>query len=91
METGEDKAMGKNGKVENGAKLPEGEASLPPSEEEPSLENQDGPRRADVPLRPGPDLILDERLTSAAAPFLYLLAIILIAVAGYFVYVFLHG
>jgi hypothetical protein len=48
--------------------------------------------RAEIPLRPGgPDLILDERLTSAAAPFLYLLSIILIAIAGYFLYNFLRG
>ncbi len=38
-----------------------------------------------------PDLVLDERLTSAAAPFLYLLSTVLIAVAGYFVYLFFHG
>jgi hypothetical protein len=33
----------------------------------------------------------DERLNSAAAPFLYLLGGILIAVAGYFAYTFLRG
>ena len=38
-----------------------------------------------------PDLILDERLTSAAAPFLYMLSFVLIAVAGYFVYLLFHG
>jgi hypothetical protein len=42
-------------------------------------------------MPPGPDLILDERLTSAAAPFLYMLSLVLIAVAGYFVYLFFHG
>ncbi len=45
----------------------------------------------DVPMRSGPDLIMDERLTSAAAPFLYMLSLVLIAVAGYFVYLFFHG
>ncbi len=44
-----------------------------------------------IPMRPGPDLILDERLTSAAAPFLYMLSVVLIAVAGYFVYLFFQG
>ena len=45
----------------------------------------------DIPMRPGPDLIMDERLTSAAAPFLYMLSVVLIAVAGYFVYLFFYG
>ena len=45
----------------------------------------------DALMPPGPDLILDERLTSAAAPFLYMLSLVLIAVAGYFVYLFFHG
>ncbi len=45
----------------------------------------------DVPMLPGPDLITDERLTSAAAPFLYMLSLVLIAVAGYFVYLFFYG
>jgi hypothetical protein len=53
-------------------------------------ENTESPGH-DIPMRPGPDLILDERLTSAAAPFLYMLSVVLIAVAGYFVYLFLHG
>jgi|GEM_PF-4569888 len=48
------------------------------------------PAASHEPPPPGaPDLILDERLSSAAAPFLYLLAIILLAVAGYLVYSFL--
>ncbi len=46
---------------------------------------------ADVAIQLGPDLIMDERLTSAAAPFLYMLSAILIAVAGYFVYLFFYG
>ncbi len=45
----------------------------------------------DVPVLTGPDLIMDERLTSAAAPFLYMLSVVLIAVAGYFVYLFFYG
>jgi hypothetical protein len=35
--------------------------------------------------------MLDERLNSAAMPFLYLLSSVVIAAAGYFLYVFLHG
>ena len=58
---------------------------------------EDAPRSTEAEAGPGhdsparPDLILDERLTSAAAPFLYLLSIGLIAVAGYFVYLFFRG
>ncbi len=58
-----------------------------------TAETDTGPAESpghDVPFRPGPDLVLDERLTSAAAPFLYLLAVVLIAVTGYFVYLFLQ-
>jgi hypothetical protein len=36
-------------------------------------------------------LMLDERLNSAAAPFLYLLGSVVAAAAGYFLYMFLHG
>ncbi|MBJ7534394.1 hypothetical protein JDN40_09795 [Rhodomicrobium vannielii ATCC 17100] len=67
--------------------------------QEPSLAEEAEARQGPVPdpavpphepPPPGaPDLILDERLTSAAAPFLYLLAIVLLAVAGYLIYSFL--
>ena len=54
-------------------------------------ENGDG-HSQDAPLPAEPDLILDERLTSAAAPFLYMLSLVLYsAVAGYFVYLLFHG
>ena len=36
-------------------------------------------------------LVLDEELTSAAAPFLYLLSILVIVVAAYLIYTFLHA
>lgn len=36
-------------------------------------------------------LILDDKLSSAASPFLYLLSILVIAVAAYLLYSFLHG
>jgi hypothetical protein len=71
----------------------------PPAHHEPSLAEEAETRQGPVPdpavpahepPPPGaPDLILDERLTSAAAPFLYLLAIVLLAVAGYLIYSFL--
>jgi hypothetical protein len=84
--------MTDNGKAEKDAKLPLDEAAAsPPQEAEPGPEHADALDRRSVPLRPGPDLILDERLNSAAAPFLYLLAIILLAVAGYFAYTFLRS
>ncbi len=35
-------------------------------------------------------LVLDDRLRSAATPFLYLLSILVIAVAAYLLYSFLH-
>ncbi|MBJ7543673.1 hypothetical protein [Rhodomicrobium udaipurense] len=70
-----------------------------PAHHEPSLAEEAETRQGPVPdpavpphepPPPGaPDLILDERLTSAAAPFLYLLAIVLLAVAGYLIYSFL--
>ncbi len=92
METGEGKSMEDEGKRENDANLRREDP--PPT----SLEMEEGPQsklphdHTEVPLRPvGPDLLLDERLSSAAAPFLYLLSIILIAVAGYFAYMFFHG
>jgi hypothetical protein len=71
----------------------------PVAHQEPSLAEEAATRQGPVPdpavpahepPPPGaPDLILDERLMSAAAPFLYLLAIILLAVAGYLIYSFL--
>jgi hypothetical protein len=36
-------------------------------------------------------LVLDDELNSAATPFLYLLACVVIAVAAYFLYSLLHG
>jgi hypothetical protein len=64
----------------------------PPSPEaEPAMEVAQTGERASGRLRAGADLMLDERLNSAAAPFLYLLAVILIAVAGYFAYTLLRG
>ncbi len=38
-----------------------------------------------------PSLILDEQLNSAAAPFLYLLSSVMIAVAAYLLYTLLDG
>jgi hypothetical protein len=35
--------------------------------------------------------MLEERLNSAAMPFLYLLSSVVIAAAAYFLYIFLHG
>ncbi len=80
--------MEEKGKAEKEANLRDVAAPITPPE---AAESRESPGHADIRMRPGPDLVLDERLTSAAAPFLYLLAIILIAVAGYFAYVFLHG
>ncbi len=91
METEADSAMEDNGKSdEDEAKLNVEETSDPPQETDGNMETQ-GRSSHPVPLRAGPDLILDERLTSAAAPFLYMLAIALIAGAGYFVYMFFRG
>jgi hypothetical protein len=36
-------------------------------------------------------LVLDDRLNAAAAPFLYLLASLVIVIAAYLLYSFLHG
>jgi hypothetical protein len=59
---------------------------------DPAPEFLEAPNHLSVPLQPDTDTELDdERLNSAAAPFLYLLGAILIAVAGYFAYTFLRG
>jgi len=89
METEYDRSINDHGKGGDDAKFGAEEASM-------TMEADAGPENAEshghgVPMRPGPDLILDERLTSAAAPFLYTLSVVLIAVAGYFVYLFFHG
>ena len=86
METEYDRTAEEHGKVNHEASFAAEEAPLT-TEADAEPEN----RGHDAPMRPGPDLILDERLTSAAAPFLYMLSVVLIAVAGYFVYLFFHG
>jgi hypothetical protein len=84
--------MGDNGKAKKDAKLQLDETPEPqPRESEPAPEATETSEVRSAPMRPGPDLILDERLNSAAAPFLYLLSVILIAVAGYFLYNFVRG
>ncbi len=50
--------------------------------------------RQDLPGKPAnaeTGLVLDDELSSAATPFLYLLASILIVVAAYFLYSYLRG
>jgi len=69
------------------------------SQDEPSLAESAATRQGPPPPAPpaaheapppgAPDLVLDERLSSAAAPFLYLLAVVLVAVAAYLIYSFL--
>ena len=81
MEREYDRTIEGHGREDHDAKFDAEDAPM-------STEGEAGPGH-DGPARP--DLILDERLTSAAAPFLYLLSIGLIAVAGYFVYLFFHG
>jgi hypothetical protein len=84
--------MAENGNAEKDAKLRLDETPVsPPQEIEPEPKDAEALERPIIPQRPGPDSVLDERLNSAAAPFLYLLAIILIAVAGYFVYTFFRS
>lgn len=90
METEEDKAMEDNREPNDDAKQNVEKASPPAQETDGRVKNEEASNRP-VPLRAGPDLILDERLTSAAAPFLYMLAIALIAGAGYLVYMFFYG
>ncbi len=81
--------MEENGKADKDANAPFNERPRLP-DADPNPEGAES-ERPGVRLRAGPDLILDERLNSAAAPFLYLLSLVLIAVAGYFVYTFLRG
>ncbi len=84
--------MDENEKTGNGGVPAPGDLPETSYELETGLENKSPQDRSEMPLSPNaPDLILDERLTSAAAPFLYLLSIILIAIAAYFLYIFLHG
>jgi hypothetical protein len=87
MKTEDDRTIEEHGKRSHEAGFDAEEAPMT-TEAEP--ENGDGPGH-DAPLPSEPDLILDERLTSAAAPFLYMLSLALIAVAGNFVYLFFHG
>jgi hypothetical protein len=77
-----------NGKAHKDERLRLEETPPSPPEAEPLAESADTAERPSARLRAGPDVILDERLNSAAAPFLYLLAIVLISIAGYFVYAF---
>ncbi len=84
METEYDRTGEGHAKSDHDAKFDVNEPRVPTGVDNPE------PTNHDVSLQPGPDLILDERLTSAAAPFLYMLSIILIAVAGYFVYLFFY-
>ena len=89
MKTENGRTIEKHGKGNHEAGFGAEEAPMT-TEAEARSENRNG-RNHDAPMPPGPDLILDERLTSAAAPFLYMLSVVLIAVAGYFVYLFFHG
>jgi hypothetical protein len=85
METEYDRTVEEHGKGNH-------EASFGAEETHMTSEAETGPENGhDAPMQPQPDLILDERLTSAAAPFLYMLSVVLIAVAGYFVYLFFQG
>ena len=87
MKTEGDRTIEEHGKRSHEAGF---DAEETPMTTEAEPENGDG-HSQDAPLPAEPDLILDERLTSAAAPFLYMLSLALIAVAGYFVYLFFHG
>ena len=89
METEYDRTIEDHGKGNHEAGFGAEEAPMP-IEAEVGPEDRDS-HVDDAIMRPGPDLILDERLTSAAAPFLYMLSVVLIAVAGYFFYLFFHG
>ena len=89
MKTEDDRTIEEHGKRSHEVGFDAEEAPIT-TEAEAEPENSDGPgHNASLPSEP--DLILDERLTSAAAPFLYMLSLALIAVAGYFVYLFFHG
>ena len=89
MKTEDDRTIEEHGKRSHEAGFDAEEAPMT-TEAEGEPENRDG-HSHDAPMPSEPDLILDERLTSAAAPFLYMLSLVLIAVAGYFVYLFFHG
>jgi hypothetical protein len=89
MKTEDDRTIEEHGKRSHEVGFDAEEAPIT-TEAEAEPENRDGPSHG-APLPSEPDLILDERLTSAAAPFLYMLSLALIAVAGYFVYLFFHG
>jgi hypothetical protein len=89
MKTEDDRTIEEQGKRSHEVGFDAEEAPMT-TEAEAEPENSNGPGH-DAPLPSEPDLILDERLTSAAAPFLYMLSLALIAVAGYFVYLFIHG
>jgi len=84
MKTEDDRTVDDHGKGDHDARFGVEDAPM-------TDVDGDTPSHSDIPMPPGPDLVLDERLTSAAAPFLYLLSVILIAVAGYFVYLFFYG
>ncbi len=89
MEAECDRTIEDQGKNDHDARFGVEEAAMT-TEVDGGPENNDS-HSHDVPMLPGPDLVMDERLTSAAAPFLYMLSVVLIAVAGYFVYLFFHG
>ena len=89
MKTEDDRTIEEHGKRSHEVGFDAEEAPMT-TEVAAEHENSDGPSH-DAPLPSEPDLILDERLTSAAAPFLYMLSLALITVAGYFVYLFFHG
>ena len=90
MKTEDDRTIEEHGKRSHEAGFDAEEAPMTTEAEAEFEDRDDGPGH-DAPLPSEPDLILDERLTSAAAPFLYMLSLALIAVAGYFVYLFFHG
>ncbi len=90
MQTEDDRAIDGHDRGNQEAKFGAEEAPLA-MDTDAALESGEPARHADSPILPGPDLVLDERLNSAAAPFLYLLAVVLIVVAGYFVYLLLLG
>lgn len=89
MKTEDDRTIEEHGKGNHEAAFGAEEAPMT-TEAEGGPENRDG-HSHDAPMPTGPDLIFDERLASAAAPFLYMLSLVLIAVAGYFAYLFVHG
>lgn len=88
METEYDRTIEDHGKTDHDFGFSFEDASMT-AERETGLESRRNLNRS-VAVRPGSDLLLDERLTSAAAPFLSMLSIVLISIAGYFVYLFLH-